>query len=397
MNLIIRLISYTFFLPVYLLGYLAPRNPTVWVFGAWFGEKYADNPKYLFEYVNRHRPKITAVWLSKNEKVKEKIVGKGYKCYHPFSLQGLYYSLISEVNVIATSFQNDTHWLWPFKTTINLWHGIPLKKIMYDDNVTSTLTKKRSWLFRATDHVFPYKKPTTDSQIVVVSSADEQTNLASAMRLPLEKVLILGSPRLDAFYKPELQVGESGKKRILYMPTHRGQGQLNIVSLLIADMARIDAKLKEIGCVLYVKLHYYHEAEIESCGEFENITLLRDNAIDQDIYTFLPNVDILITDYSSVYFDFLLTSRPIIFAPFDLEQYLANDRKLYYDYANVTPGPKCGNWDEVVVWIERLAQAPELYDGERELMRDRFHRYQDGQNSRRVFEETAKMVGMSID
>jgi CDP-glycerol glycerophosphotransferase (TagB/SpsB family) len=346
----------------------------------------------LFEYVNEKQPETTAVWLSKNEKVRARIRGKGYRCYHPYGVRGLYYSLISEVNVIATSFQSDTHWLWPQKTTINLWHGIPLKKIMYDDTLTSTLTKKRSWLFRATDSAFPYKAPTTDKQVVVVSSADEQANLASAMRLPKEKVLVLGSPRLDALYKPEPRTDGDGRKRILYMPTHRGQGQLNIVDLLIADMARIDAKLAEVGCLLYIKLHYYHEAELESCGEFENILLLRDNDIDQDIYTFLPNVDILITDYSSVYFDFLLTARPIIFAPFDIEQYLTNDRKLYYDYNDVTPGPKCRGWDEVMSWIERLACTPELYREERELMRNRFHRYQDGQNSRRVFAETARIV-----
>lgn len=393
MGFILRLISYSLFFPIYLFGYLVPRNRTVWTFGAWFGEKYSDNPKYFFEYVSKNRLGVKAVWLSKSGKVRAIVRRKGYVACHPYSPVGLYYSLVSEVNVIATSFQTDTHWFWPQKTTINLWHGIPLKRIMYDDAVTSTLTKKRSALFRATDLVFPYKAPMSDSQLVVVSSASEQSSLASAMRLPADNVLILGSPRLDAFYESRHSTNKAEKKRVLYMPTHRGQGQLNIVDLLIADLAGIDQRLKEIGCVLYIKLHYYHEAEIENCGEFENIVLLRDNAIDQDIYTFLPSVDILITDYSSVYFDFLLTSRPIVFAPFDLEHYLANDRKLYYDYDEVTPGPKCRSWIEVVDWIEKFATDPTLFREERDAARDRFHRYQDGKNSCRVYSAVVEAIG----
>jgi len=99
----------------------------------------------------------------------------------------------------------------------------------------------------------------------------------------------------------------------------------------------------------------------------------------------------LITDYSSVYFDFLLTDRPIIFAPFDYDSYIAKDRELYYDYDKVTPGPKCKDWDEVLDWIEKFKTNPSLYQKERAKAKDKFHKYKDNKNSRRVFKEIVEL------
>ena len=61
---------------------------------------------------------------------------------------------------------------------------------------------------------------------------------------------------------------------------------------------------------------------------------------DTDIYSYLDLIDIVITDYSSIGFDFLLWDRPVIFFPYDLDYYKNHDRKLIFDYEKFTPGPK---------------------------------------------------------
>ena len=114
--------------------------------------------------------------------------------------------------------------------------------------------------------------------------------------------------------------------------------------------------------------------------------------INQDIYSVINNFDLLITDYSSIYFDYLLSDNPIIFAPFDYDHFIGNQREFYYDYDEVTPGPKCKNWDEVLEWIVKFKDNSMLYSAERKNIKDKFHKYQDGNSCKRVYEKIL-MIG----
>ena len=361
----------------------------MWVFGAWLGKKYNDNPKYLFEYINQHRPDLKAIWLTQDEKTRQLVLDKGYRCHRTFSLMGLYYSLCSSVNVFCVSLSKDTHMLWPQKININLWHGIPLKKIEFDNKISGATDDSNSLKRRLKDKIYPFLARRAPDNIVVASSQDEKNSLTTAFRIESDHIVIAGSPRLDAFFKLS-QMSDAGRK-ILYMPTHRGEGELNVTDLLMGELDVIDSHLDESGCTFYIKLHFYNQHEVSAQRSYRNIVFMNDEMIEQDIYSFLPQVDILITDYSSVYFDFLLADRPIIFAPFDYEDYLKKDRELYYDYEEVTPGPKCKNWGEVVSWIRAFIAEPHLYEAERKSVRDRFHRFQDGKNSERVVETVLSM------
>ena len=111
----------------------------------------------------------------------------------------------------------------------------------------------------------------------------------------------------------------------------------------------------------------------------------------EDASDLLPDMDILITDYSSVYIDYLLTGKPLIFAPFDLKEYLHNDKELYYSYEQVTPGPKCKNWKDVLKWVEKYNDET-LFSSDRSLLRDSFHKYTDSRSSERVYSEILHLI-----
>ncbi|HCF38358.1 MAG TPA: hypothetical protein DER56_04685, partial [Thermosipho africanus] len=84
-----------------------------------------------------------------------------------------------------------------------------------------------------------------------------------------------------------------------------------------------------------------------------------------DVYTFLNLLDILMTDYSSIYFDFLLWNRPIIFFPYDLEYYRDEDRGLIFDYEDFTPGPKVYTLDSLHALLSQNKKAiDERYEEE---------------------------------
>jgi len=177
------------------------------------------------------------------------------------------------------------------------------------------------------------------------------------------------------------------------------EGKSRTFSQLAAEFANLDPVLRHLNALLLIKLHYYHQDEAKELAQklsgLKNVRVLLDEELGGDVYPLLASCDILITDYSSVYVDFLLTERPIIFYCFDLQTYMAVDRGFNFDYNEVTPGPKCFNLGEVAHWIQRFLEDDSLYEKERKEMKDKFHKWDDGLNSKRVSETIKRMTGGS--
>jgi CDP-glycerol glycerophosphotransferase len=91
-----------------------------------------------------------------------------------------------------------------------------------------------------------------------------------------------------------------------------------------------------------------HEWDISSC---ENIIEYDKFS---DVYPLLGQTDVLITDYSSIFTDFILLNRPVVFFPFDYQRYVNEERALQFDYHQVTPGRKCMTQDEVFDELRRI-------------------------------------------
>ncbi len=393
-----RLILHILMLPVYGISLILPKNKNLWVFGAWFGEKYGDNSKFLFQYVNQNSQDIRAVWLSRNDKVVESLRQLGYEAYHTYSLRGLFCSALSGVSIVNQSVRDVNEFI-PSPVIVNLWHGIPLKKIGYDalrDTKNTGYTTLRGKVLKI---VFPFKRYSEDARLMIACSDEDQQNFSTAFRVSTESIKITGYPRNDSLFTKGYNCEErSSDFIVLYAPTHRHEGKTNIAQMFVDVLHELDSHLRAMDVYLDVKLHYCHEKEIGflnqliANGSVQRVRVLNDADIGGDIYNVLGKYNILITDYSSIYFDYLLIDRPIIFFPVDYEEYVADDRELYYDYEAVTPGPKCENWDEVCEWIGRFKDNPFVYRDERLRIRDRFHVYKDGNSSRRVFEEIIRSL-----
>ena len=104
-----------------------------------------------------------------------------------------------------------------------------------------------------------------------------------------------------------------------------------------------------------------------------------------EVQEILPYVDILISDYSGVWVDFLLVDRPIIFVPYDIESY-KQEPGLLYDYDMITPGPKVDSFQEFLTAIDVSLGNPEIDSDRRMRIRDMFHKYDDGLAHERIFD-----------
>lgn len=380
-------------LPIYWLSYIYPKRKDVWVFGSWLGSNYSDNPKYLYEYIYNHEKGIRPIWLTQNKKVFKDLRKKGYKAYMSYSILGYYYSIIASVGVYAVSVWDLNIFTLGRTKLINLWHGTPLKKILYDDKITYKRPHPLASFF------FPFIKK--EPHLITASSPIVQKHLASAFQIPLSNVCITGYPRNDVFFKNKARQNNTSKliedykskglKIGLYMPTHRNEGNSSLGQILIENTKQANSFFEKNNIVLLVKLHFYELQKFKSNPNASNIAFLKNEDIDNDIYSIINDSDFLITDYSSVFFDYLLSHKPILFFPFDIDEYLKKDRELYYDYASITPGNKAYNWDELLALIsETLGDKSSWKDG-RIKINTMFNTFQDGNNSKRVYEQILKL------
>ena len=244
----------------------------------------------------------------------------------------------------------------PFKVhakqiNIQFWHGIPLKRMGIMANNTTRKTDQRNaelWQKNAD---------------IVCSSSDLYESLMSACcGIETNKYQKTGFPRLDALKSPAIskkqllmdlfKVEDDDAKIGIYMPTFRYEmedsqimrqvEQGNFLTLADFDIEQLNHNLKQKQQYLIVKLHPYEMRLFEDLhSNFSNITFLNNDYLNQqdvDLYELLGNTDFLITDYSSIYFDYLTIDKPIIFLTNYLQQYEEKRGLLMGPYEDVVPG-----------------------------------------------------------
>jgi len=397
LNTIKNLLFYSYY---WIQGWFKEKDTNIWVFGAMRGEKYMDNAKYLFEYLH-NETKINAVWISKNEVVVAELRLKGFNAYHERSSKAKYFSTIAKVAVITHRGNGDNGDL-PFyffsKQTkiIQLWHGIPLKKIAYDDRIFRSIDNKNTINYKIKSLIknifFPFLNYVHQPSMIIALGEETQDIFSRAFRVSKDKVKITGYPRYDILIKN--RTIEVKEKKIIYMPTFRGAVGSNF-TLYGFDFTNIDTFLKDLGLKLDIKLHTFNrpsEELLNKINKSNNISILDD----VEIYETIHEYSILITDYSSIFFDFLLLDRPIIFAPFDKDIYLKKDREFYFNYEDITPGPKAKNWNDILKYIKLFNDSKDIYRQDRDKIKNRFHKYIDTKNCERTYKEILR-IGNKCD
>jgi CDP-glycerol glycerophosphotransferase (TagB/SpsB family) len=399
---LIKLIGNLFLLPLYWFSLIVPRDPNLWVFGSWFGTRYSDSSRYVYEYIIHHEPEIRAIWLTRKKSIVYELRTKGYECYSIYSLKGYWYTCRAAAALFTVNI-TDINTLGASRLLkFQLWHGIPLKKIVYDDKLNlPTPTKKGlgiNILHKLKSTLFPYLNVFSQWDAVASTSPKVSKIFSSAFRLPENKVIITGTPRSDIILNSTLTLPkrlEPGNQRIQrrigYFPTHRVNPQPLSEFINSINTSGLPEFLENNNTVLYIKLHYFNLNKLAKLVNPPRIIFLEEHDV-PDINYLLPVLDILITDYSSVFYDYLLLDRPMIFTPFDLADYMLGDRELYGDYDELTPGPKCMTWDEVVDSLFDIYFKEDSYKEVRHAMRRKYYTYTDTNNSQRVVQAVKSLL-----
>lgn len=373
-----------------LLSLLIKRNKNIWLFGSLSGHGFIYSSKYLYMYLTESsQTQIKPVWVTKKISLVNELKSKGYEVYYKYSLKGLYYILKSKYYFVDCKLSDISMTFSQGAEIINLWHGIPLKKIEADIDAGK---HKNSHKYNVIEEYF-LKALQNQYEHYFISCGNYDKNIfVSAFKADKNKVSSLGSPRNDVLFKnfkdqdifmeekvKHIQsLKNQGKKILFYLPTYRDTGR-NITEWL--NSKKLHDVLKKNNAVLAFKLHPNDKNVINV--ESEELYKLSNKT---DLYVLLKKMDCLITDYSSVYFDYLLLDRPIIFYPFDLEEYIAQDRPLYVDYDEYTPGRKAYNEDELINAIQLTINGEDNYKQARAKIRNEVFLHQDGNACERIVE-----------
>jgi len=360
------------------------------------GTNFSDNPKYLFLYVYNNKKNIDLIWISKNKKVIDIMNKQDLPAYYLYSLKGVLSCL--RAKVIFTS--HGKHDISPTLTGgsihVELCHFImALKKLRYDVfNYYSFFQKLR---FRL-ENPFIYYKPNYS----ISSSLFASSIIKSSLSLSKEKVFITGFPRTDIIMCKRKEDNENIKKvigeqnythLIYFTPTWRDKIlDFDYFSFELDNNNLVDF-LEKTDSILILRFHPTDTMRREGIST-SNPRIIFENHGLPDAFSLLKQSSVLITDYSGIYFDYLLIDRPIIFANFDHQSYL-NNRELYWDYDDITPGPKAQNWPMLLGHLERvLIYNEDSYRLERHRLRDKVYKYKDNNSRARIIKEMSQVLDL---
>ena len=264
---------------------------------------------------------------------------------------------------------------------INLWHGVPLKKIaLLDPNL-----KKAARIY--------FKKIFSENYTCILTTSHELIPLMSrSFAVSEDKIKVWGQPRNDGLFQkndcreilgqlfPDLP---EYTKTVLYAPTFRDYGQVQLFPFKDFDQKQLEAFLEEKNMLLFIRTHV---AEQGSAAPYlgKRIRFLG-NEQAEDVTGILNIFDCLITDYSSVSWDVYYLGKPILFYQFDLDKYNETNGS-YIDMEKDLFGERCLTREELLPKIQEYYENGFKEKTAYAEMRKKYLAYHDHNNRRRTYE-----------
>ncbi|MCX3061981.1 bifunctional glycosyltransferase/CDP-glycerol:glycerophosphate glycerophosphotransferase [Streptomyces beihaiensis] len=359
---------------------LPVRGRTV-VFESHLGKQYSDSPRALYEEMRRQGLDFEAIWSYQGS---PQGFPEDATLVRRWSLPYLKALARAEFWVDNQSF--------PLKLTkragttyLQTWHGSALKRMGFDLPELKAMTRDRQReqhdALRRFDHF-------------VVRTEHDVGTLAKALRLDEQRLLRTGYPRNDSLVRARERERAVGRRErgplarelgvpqdkavLLYAPTFRTPGRFE----LPFDVERFAEQFGD-RYVLLVRAHYLNHVVLPPSVTGRVI----DVSTHHDAAPLLELADALITDYSSVMFDFALLDRPMLFFTYDYDTYAHDGRGTYFDLASRAPGPVFATEEEFHAAVKALDSQALAYAPARERFVARFGEYDRGDAARRIVDQ----------
>lgn len=367
----------------HIVGRILPKNKRIVIFESFLGKQYSDSPRAIYEYMKEHYPEYKMYW-SVERKSMHLFRDVPVIPVRRFSPKWL---LLMNRAKYWVSNSRLPLWIPKPKNTIYVqtWHGTPLKRLAVDmDEVhmPGTNTEKYKKNFTTESAKWDY----------LISPNAYSTEIFKRAFKFNNQVVESGYPRNDYLFvqnndeeivriKKSLQL-PMDKKVILYAPTWRdnqfyGRGRYKFD--IPMDLKQMKEELGD-DYIVVLRMHYLvaENIDLQDYADF-----VYDASYHADIRELYLIADMLITDYSSVFFDYANLRRPMLFYVYDIEEYRDTLRGFYIDFEKEAPGPLIKTTDELINEIKQLEEGFEITENIQAFY-EKFCSLEDGRASERV-------------
>lgn len=389
----------------YPLTFFIKRDPNLTLVIIRSGNVFADNSKYYFVYANDIiSPDERIVLLTSGRRLQAQITEAGGQAIlHP-TIRSLF--LLLRCGTLVTDIIVSGYYpLIHNAQFVQIWHGAPLKHIELDVHRRrlvdgNSLTR----LILSIQKIIIGRYPVYD---IVVATSQKFIENAFQSSFKARRFIATGYPRNDILFgmpEPRSIAGRlarinvdqqamdtakqakcEGMTLCLYAPTFRKS--LSNPFDTVINLTGLSEFATQNNILFVLKLH----PVMHGCHKFNQYSNILEYDSNGDVYPLMALCDILITDYSSIYFDYLLLDRPILFFAYDLENYLEEDRNMYFDYESMTPGAKCRSQQELEQHLKTIISKglKDDFSVARKTIKIFTHDHVDNQSCRRLIQESS--------
>ena len=337
---------------------------------------YSGNPKAMYEYfLNNHPNKYNLIWHTDSEKDYQLYKNNKFNCIYRENSN--FYEIINTADVFFTSHSQLISEKKEYQIYVNLWHGVGIKKVGFMLN-TSDFSKE--------DYDY-YNMLRKKTNYIIVPSEFWKSIYCSTFNISTTNILTTGLPRTcfidnskHNLQKLLLPNYKSYNKIILYLPTFRNmnnkiEGSMNlnnIINLITYDENLLFEFLENNNYLLIIKMHPLEKLQ-NKITTHKNIIYLSQEILNEhklDINEIIAETDLLISDYSSIYIEYLLTNKPILFLNTDIDKYMQTRGLLFNNSHFWFPGPQVNNLVDFMSETQKLLTDNSYFKYERNKFTD---------------------------
>jgi len=353
------------------------------VLSAYGGRAFTDNTKYIYKYLV-DKTNYRAVWLTNSHELLNELKVKGYNAHYKFNIGAI--KLLRRAKYIFT-----THGVFdvlpinfsPETTFVCTWHGVQNKRnsSLHGPTKFINLTKYLN--------LTSYNNNYMDYFITPSGTKKDIKLIVNYFQIPPTKIITAGYPRNDILFSKDSELKNLIRKKhkidkffkrvLLYAPTFRDNSFTAKLAFSQEELLELNDVLMSSNSILIMKAHMF-----EQIIEFKNYSNIKKASKTTDIQELLCITDILITDYSSVYCDFLLLNKPILLFTYDFEEFMKKGRGFYYDFKQIAPGPLLFTGKELIKAIKNVYNIEKDFEERRLKTRRLYHKNIDGNSTERL-------------
>lgn len=387
-------------IPLYVAGrvgtLLVPRGSR-WVFGCGAGVGDGALALQRLAAAEGH----DTLWLTSSDREDRDAAALGLRAVRKGGLRGWWATARARVIVVTHGLGDVNRYAIPGGFVVQLWHGIPLKRIGLDSPATTQVPAvPGAPLLRRLIGIL-YRRAARRIRVLPAASHRSRGRLESAFALGDGRVVVTGEPRVDV-----LSAGEPDERRataaailtravgdipdttrtILYAPTWR-DGAIDPAVPGAEQWIEIIRLLEQRDAVLLVRSHPLGEGGYAPPLPSRRVRMLSASIV-SDVTPVLPAVDVLITDYSSLAYDVGLLRMPVLYLAPDADEY-ARTRGFYGRFRDVAGDDAAEGWGDLLPQLSELLGDDGVSAARSQrsaTLSAEMHAFRDGRNTRRVYE-----------